>query len=167
MPGYQCASCGTHHDELPLCFISPEPALVVELTAAERKQRVQMSSDQCVLDEEHFFVLGNLDIPIVGHAQFLRFTVWSSLSQKSFLRACELWNTPGREQGEPAYFGWLCSVLPSYSDTQHLKLDVLTSPVGVRPCLKLHDEDHDLCRDQAQGISWERAVQISNAAMGR
>lgn len=140
------------------------PAVVHDLPAAQRKQRVLMSSDQCVIDEEHFFVLGNLDIPIVGHDETLRFTVWSSLSKKNFLRASELWETPGRE-AEPAYFGWLSSQLPFYPDTRNLKLDVHTSRVGIRPRLVLHPADHELCRDQAEGIAWDRALKISNEVM--
>lgn len=163
--GYTCASCGKRHEELALCFLSREPAIVTAMPAAERAKRAELSSDQCVVDGEHFFILGNLDIPIVGHQEVLRFTVWSSLSEKNFVRSCELWETQGREL-EPPYFGWLSSVVPFYPLTLNLPLSVQTSAVGVRPRLYLTDEAHALARDQAHGISWERAEEISAVAMG-
>ena len=33
---------------------------------AEREARCLLSSDQCVIDGEHFYIVGNLEIPVVG-----------------------------------------------------------------------------------------------------
>ena len=163
MPGFTCATCGAHHDELPLCFIAPEPAHVASIPHAERASRVLSSSDQCVIDGKHFFILGNLDVPIIGRTETLRWSVWSSLSQKSFERACDLWETAGRET-EPPYFGWLCNGIPGYEHAMNLRLEVHTQPVGTRPLLRLQEQDHPLYRDQVEGVSWERACALSHAA---
>lgn len=163
MAGYACVTCGTHHDEVPLCFLAPMPAYAARIDEAEWAERVELSSDQCVVDGEHFFVLGNLDIPILGHAEVLRWTVWSTLSEKNFLRASELWETPGRE-GEEPYFGWLSNAVPGYESTLSLPLQVRTQPVGIRPLLVVEEPDHPLFRDQREGISWQRACEISRSA---
>src|SRR6476660_7562448 len=104
--GYICAACGRVHAERPTCWKFDLPAIIAGLSATEREQRVDLSSDQCILDGEHFFILGNLDVPIQDSGESLRWSVWSTLSRKNFHRASELWETPGRES-EPPYFGWL------------------------------------------------------------
>jgi hypothetical protein len=166
MNGFVCSVCGAHHDEMPLCFLSPEPIYVATLSEAEREERVMLSSDQCVLDGKHFFILGNLDVPIVGRNETVRWSVWSSLSQTNFERAHSLWETVGRES-EPPYFGWLCNAIPGYERTLSLKLLVHTQAVGARPLIEVQEQDHPLYRDYAQGITWARACELSHAALPR
>ncbi len=164
--GYRCSTCGALHDDVPLCFIAPAPWVVDVIPAAERARRVELGEEQCIVDGEHFFVRANLDLPIIGHHETVRWTVWSSLSLANFERTCELWTTPGRES-EPPYFGWLSTALPGYPDTRTLQVQVCTEPVGIRPRLVLAVQDHPLARDQADGISWSRAMELSKAALGK
>jgi hypothetical protein len=162
--GFTCSVCGAHHDdELPLCFISPAPVHVENVAPEQRGRRVLLSSDQCVIDDKHFFILGNLDVPIVGRNESLRWSVWSSLSKEHFDRTHELWNTPGREN-EPPYFGWLSSSIPGYADTVNVKVFVHAQQVGTRPLLQVLEQDHPLYRDHVNGISWTRACELSHAA---
>jgi hypothetical protein len=163
MAGFTCSVCGAHHEEMPLCFISPEPLHIAPLGKRERAARVLLSSDQCVVDGKHFFILGNLDVPILGRSETLRWTVWSTLSKTNFERALSLWETAGRES-EPPYFGWLSSAIPGYEHTINLKLYVRTQPVGIRPLLEVMEQDHPLYRDCAGGITWEKACELSHAA---
>lgn len=165
MPGYFCASCGVQHDDVPMCFLAPMPISAALIPETEWPARVLSSSDQFIIDDEHFFILGNLDIPIIGHDQAVRWTVWSSLSAASFKRAAELWETEGRES-EPPYFGWLSSQIPGYERTAGLALEVRTQELGVRPLLVLAHADHRLSKEQTEGITWKRALELSNIAMG-
>jgi hypothetical protein len=98
------------------------------------------------------------------HPEVFRWSLWSSLSQKNFERATDLWETPGRET-EPPYFGWLNTAIPGYPSTLSLKLLVHTQPVGVRPLIEVVEQDHPLYEEQARGISWERANLLSRTAM--
>jgi hypothetical protein len=161
---FTCASCGQYHDELPLCFLAPAPAQVAVVAEAERARRVLLSSDQCIIDEEYFFILGNLDLPIVDREEMFRWSVWSSLSRKNFERASDLWETAGRES-EPPYFGWLSTAIPGYERTVGLKVVVHTKPVGTRPAIEVIEQDHLLYRDFVDGISWARACELSHAAL--
>lgn len=163
MPGFTCSVCGAFHEELPLCFIATMPVTAACISEAEWEKRVSLSSDQCIVDGSHFFILGNLDIPIVGRDDTLRWTLWSSLSKANFDRVCELWEASGRE-AEPPYFGWLNTAVPGYEDTLNLKLHVHTQPFGIRPLIEVEEQDHALYRDQVKGISWERACALSHAA---
>jgi hypothetical protein len=160
---FRCATCGATHDELPFCFISRAPAQTSVVPEAELPTRVLLSTDQCVIDGEHFFILGNLDLPILGRDETFRWSLWSSLSRTSFERANELWEAEGRER-EPPYFGWLSTAIPGYERTVGLKVNVLTQPVGVRPLIRLLPQEHPLAHDQFEGISWERACELSHAS---
>jgi hypothetical protein len=163
MTGYDCTCCGKHHDELSNCFLIPLPLPVLQVPEAERKRRVEASSDMCVLDDEHFFILGNVDVKVRGSSEFIRWTMWASLSRANFARAFELWETPGREN-EPPYFGWLCNVLPGYEPTVHLKTHVHTQPVGIRPFIEIEPE-HQLGLDQRDGITKARFDELVHAAI--
>jgi len=89
--------------------------------------------------------------------------VWSTLSEANFKRATELWETAGRE-AEPPYFGWLSNQIPGYSSTINIKALVHTQPVGIRPQIKVIEEEHPLATDQASGISRERFEDLIHAA---
>jgi hypothetical protein len=161
--GYTCSTCGVWHDQRPTCFLSKEPAAVAQIPLNERRKRVELGSDQCVLDNKDFFILGNLDVSITGTDDFLRWTVWTTLSEPNFKRASELWETPGRES-EPPYFGWLSSFIPGY-ESINIKTFVHTQAVGVRPKIEVVEEGHPLAVDQARGITLERADELIHLAL--
>jgi hypothetical protein len=134
------------------------------LPAAERDRRCLLSSDQCIIDDQHFFIVGNLEIPVSGLKERFSWDVWVSLSAKSFARACELWEQRGRES-EPPYFGWLSTVLPGYHDTVNLKTLVHTREVGRRPFIELEPTDHPLAVEQREGITQERVQEIAELVL--
>jgi hypothetical protein len=165
MPGsFTCSRCGQVHEGLPLSFSADAPVHYYGVPEHERARRAELSSDQCVIDGEHFFVRGCLDIPIHGGGDVFRWGVWVSLSEKSFLRMSELWETLGRES-EPPYFGWLSTRLPMYPDTIELKTNVHTRPLGERPFIELEPTDHPLAIEQRSGISLARAREIAEGLL--
>jgi len=164
--GYQCHTCGIWHDERPTCFAAELPGVVAELPDIEFHRRVERGSDQCILDGQHFFVLGNLDVPIRDSSEFLRWTVWATLSEANFERSSDLWHAPGRESELP-YFGWLSNQIPGYAPTVNIKTMVHTEPVGVRPRLRVIEEGHPLSVDQEKGVSEARAGELIHAALHR
>jgi len=125
-----------------------------------------LSSDQCVIDDEHFFVLGRLEIPVLDADEDLfSWNVWVSLSEKNFGRMSELWETEGREN-EPPYFGWLSTALPCYPETTlHLKTNVHTRPIGERPFIELEPTEHPLAIEQRNGITLKRVQEIAECAL--
>ena len=164
MNSYICTTCGNKHDELPLCFGSSAPALWYSIPEEERATRAELTSDQCVIDDQHFFVLGRILIPVNDGLGPFIWMAWVSLSKTNFLRSSELWETPGRES-EPSYFGWLQSSLPYEQTTISLKTHLQTMPVGERPSIWLEETDHQLAREQHNGISMARVQQIAEAAL--
>ena len=167
MTSYVCRSCGETHDGRPTAFRYPLPDVVHAIPTEGRAARVQESGELCVLDGRHWFILGNLDVPVSGSEEFVRWTVWSTLSRENFERACSLWEAEGRE-AEPPYFGWLSNDIPGYPSTLNLPLEVRTGAVGVRPILHIRDDaDHPLARDHRTGVTVERADELIDAAMQR
>ncbi len=159
--GFICKSCGQFHEGLPLAFAFEAPVYYYGLKSEELSERFQLSSDQCVIDQKHYFVRGVLEIPIQGSKDHFEWGVWVSLSESNFKRASELWNTVGREK-EPPYFGWLSSAVPLYPDTLNLKTMVHTRAVGHRPMIQLESTNHPLAIEQRIGITLERVEEIAS-----
>jgi len=166
---YKCGSCDDWHEGVPLCFHAEAPAQVGLVPDDEWPQRVTLGSDQCILeldDGTHYFMRGLLRIPIRGREDFVEHGVWVSLSEASYERAGELWETVGRES-EPPYFGWLCTEVPGYTDTMLLKTRVFTQPVGARPLLEVFEpEQHPLVVDARTGIDEARLPRLVFAGLG-
>ncbi len=164
MTGFTCATCGEFHDQVPMCFGPSAPAPWFSIPASERDARAELSSDQCVIDGKHYFVLGRILLPVIDGPEPFVWLAWVSLSQANFDRTSDLWNTAGRE-AEPPYFGWLQSSLPYQPSTLNLKTRVHTMPVGQRPEIELEPTDHPLALEQRNGITMARVQQIVEAAL--
>jgi hypothetical protein len=164
MPGFLCRTCGEHHDELPLHYGFHAPASWYGVPEAERGRRCILSSDQCVIDDEFLFLVGNLELPVVGTEELFSWDVWVSISAVNFVRTCELWERPERVS-EPPYFGWLHSSVPGYPETLSLKTLVHTRPVGIRPRIELEPTGHPLAVEQREGITWGRVQEIAEIAL--
>ena len=163
--GYTCAFCGQHHDDVPLSYRTKAP--VYWSAALDGDPDSGLDEELCVIKGEHFFVQGNIDIPIIGEQdEFFTWGVWVSLSQANFAHTVELWSTPGRES-EPPYFGWLSTDLPVYApqSTVNLKTHVITQPVGIRPSIHLEPTDHPLAVEQSNGITRERIQEIAERVL--
>ncbi len=161
--GYQCKTCGAVHPERPTCFGFDAPTVVSQLSDADRERRIAISSDQCILDDEHFFILGTLDLPIQGSDEILRWIAWSTLSRPNFERASELWSVDGRES-EPPYSGWLSNRIPGFPDTLNVKILVHTAPLGCRPKFEVVEEGHPIWDAQRNGIISEKADELIHVA---
>src|SRR6266446_2306570 len=160
---FRCAVCGQMHEGPPLSYGFEAPLAYYQISKWWRWYRCSLTTDTCCVDDKHFFILGNIRIPIVGSEKSFSWTVWVSLSEKNFRRALDLWETPGREK-ENAYFGWLSSSIPGYPETTRLKTQVHTQPVGIRPEIELEPTEHPLAREQREGIPWERVKEIASIA---
>jgi hypothetical protein len=163
---FHCHTCGKLHAELPRSFQTEYPAPYWDVPEAERAKRCDFSPEIGSIDGEHFFVRGNIEIPVRDGSEPLTWGVWASLSEANFRRTLELWETEGRES-EPPYFGWLCTQLPCYPDTLLLKTHVHTREVGLRPLIELEPTDHPLAVEQREGITPERLHAVAAEVMGR
>ncbi|WP_175997423.1 DUF2199 domain-containing protein [Burkholderia stabilis] len=164
MDGFVCGTCGKFHREVPMCFGPSVPELWLSLPDSERATRGELTSDQCVIDGKYFFILGRILLPVVDGPGPFVWLAWVSLSESSFMRTCERWETEGREAEAP-YFGWLQSALPYAVSTLNLKTSVQTMPVGERPEIVLEPSDHPLSLEQHRGITMARVREIAEMCL--
>jgi len=160
---FECASCGTLHDGIP-SFGWDFPAQYLAVPDAERARRVVLSDDACVIDDEWFFVRGCLEIPVHGYKEHLNYGVWLSLSRDSFTRYSATFDDVNRRSGAK-FFGWLCTAIPGYPDTQLLKTMLLVRPWPTRPLVQLEATDHPLAVEQRTGVNPWRVQQIVERIM--
>lgn len=164
MPGFTCRTCSQYHEELPLHYGVDAPDAWYDIDPTQRSQRALLSSDQCIIDEQYFFMRGNIELPIIGSDQIFSWSVWVSLSEQNFDRAAQLWEQDGRED-EPPYFGWLQTRISCYPDTINLKTHMYTSVVGERPRIVIEPTEHPLAVEQQEGITWERIQTIAETLL--
>ena len=157
-----CPNCGRSEREPPFCFGADAPwrYLVPE---GEFDRRVELTADQCVVDERAFFIRGHIEIPILDAANVFLWSVWCSLSRESFEHVTECWESPAR--GGDSYFGWLSTEIPIYPNTLNLKTTVVSREVGRVPLVRLQATEHPLFHDQEHGITLDRAHQISHSLL--
>jgi hypothetical protein len=155
-----CVQRGAVHHGPPMAYVAPLPAGIDTRRPAERSRRVELGPEQCELDGEHFFIRARICLPVHDGPHPFEWGVWVSLSAASYQRLLARWTEPGRETDRPV-FGWLCTVLPGYPSTLHLKTMVHSRPVGERPVVELEPTDHPLAVEQRQGITMQRVLAIA------
>jgi len=160
---FRCHECGEIHRGSP-SFSSDRPPLSPDIG----EDRIVLDTDTCVLDDEEFFIRGLLEIPIHGVADPFTWGLWVSQSEESFERYVATYD---QDQSNDGSFGWLAVTMPGYySAAEDEPLEVLGCDVfwrepGVRPLIVPKECDHPLYRDVADGICWDRAMELASLAM--
>ena len=156
-----CRDCGAQLPSVPLCYGADAPWRTLGVSDSEFDKRVDLTDGQCVVDEQHFFLRGHIEIPIIGSKDVFAWSVWCSVSEKSFLQACDRWLEPGRVN-DPPYFAWLMTSLPVYPDTTHLKASIQSREVGRVPLITIEPTEHPLALEQHHGIPRARVEEIAH-----
>ncbi|GHA15118.1 DUF2199 domain-containing protein [Oceanisphaera arctica] len=161
--GFTCTSCGERHEgSSSFAFRAPDAYLE---QSAEIQARGSLGRNLCYYkdeDGEHYFIRVVLDIPIHGVAEPFIWGVWVSLSKQSYQDYQAHHDKPDINT---TYFGWLCNYLPWYSNTYTLATSVHPLDGDHRPCITLHDADHELIHDFKLGISIAKAQQIAELCL--
>jgi hypothetical protein len=155
---FKCNSCGEVHRGMP-SFGAKAPLSYYAVPESDRDIRCALGSDDCVIDEEDFFVRGCIEIPVHGESEPLSWGVWVSLSESSFKQWLEAFHMTKRSHIGP-FFGWLNAWLKPYPETMNLKTRVHLRDDGIRPFIELEPTDHPLALEQRQGIDTARVAQI-------
>ena len=156
--GYTCSCCGKYHEELPMSYGNPAPVYYDEASLEEREDRFELDEDICIMDNEHFFIRGCLEIPIRGTDEHLIWGAWVSLSETNFNTIKRFWDK--QESLEPV-IGWFSTSLPCYPDTVNLKARVHFRPDNIRPYIELEPTDHPLAVEFREGVTVERVQEIA------
>ena len=159
MDGYECRRCGQWHDGPVFAYHAHAPAhWTPELAADEYSE---LSDELCIIRGREFFIRALIRLPVLDAATEFEWGVWVSLSEASFVRAIEDWESERREDAPPA-FGWLATELGVYvPGTLNLRTNVHTQPVGLRPLVELEPTDHPLAIEQREGITLARVQEFA------
>ena len=160
--GFYCSTCHQFHSGLPLSWAADSPDSFVGLKEQEREERAILGSDQCIIDQEKYFIRGLVELPIIGFGNVFLWGVWASVWKDDFDEISKHWETPGRENLIGPYKGRLNTRLSEYPDTLNLKCTIRIQPVGSRPLFYLDEPEHPLAYEQRQGISLERIQEIAS-----
>lgn len=144
----------------PFSYEIEAPDLWAQMPQDRRERRGELDSEICVIDDEHFFIKGNLWIPVLDGDQEFNWTVWVSVGKADFDRSIELWEAPNREL-EPAYGCSLANELSLYPGSLGLEAQLITLGVGERPSIQLEPTEHPLAVEQREGIPLKRVQQIA------
>jgi hypothetical protein len=155
---FKCTSCDEWHEGVPT-FGANAPLYFYGIPDEERGKRCVLDSDTCIVDQEHFFVRGCLEIPVHGETDAFSWGVWVSLSQAHFAEFKAHYDEPKRSHIGP-FFGWLSAELPLYPSTENLKTRAHLRDGGIRPYIELEPTDHPLAVEQRNGISVDRVAEI-------
>lgn len=161
MDGFQfyCECCGQTHNGLP-ALAYERPHYYISLSDEERAA-AKANDDLCETADGFYFVRAVFKIAIHDEELPLEYGVWGSLSEKSFALYKDTFDDADQSKigGFFSYFG---NRLERYPDTVNLHCDLYTQDNRQRPVLVLHtDQDHPLVRDQINGITKERAVELA------
>jgi hypothetical protein len=165
LDGFFCTNCRQFHAGLPLSYAADSPDSYAFLKEPERAQRAVLGSDQCIIDEEAYFLRGLIEIPIIGFEDKFLWGVWARVWKKDFDEISDHWETQGRESRIGPYNARLNNALSEYPNTFNLKCTIRIQPVGSRPLFFIDEPDHPLAREQREGISLERIQQIASHLM--
>ena len=163
MFSFKCASCGEVHEGMP-SFGAKAPLSYYAVAEEEREHRCDLGSDDCVVDQEFFFVRGCIEIPVIGEDEPFSWGVWVSLSEASFTEWGKCYDLDVRSHIGP-FFGWLNTALNCYPDTVGLQTTVHLRDNGMRPYIELQSTDHPLATEQRTGISVERVAELYSLTM--
>ncbi|MGA7810420.1 DUF2199 domain-containing protein [Bradyrhizobium sp.] len=154
---FTCASCNESHEGMPV--IGADAPFYFAIPAEQRDRRCMLTSDSCVVDREHFFVRGCLEIPVHGEPEPINWGVWVSLSKNSFHAFTACFEAPTRSHVGP-FFGWLSAELPLYPNRRISRRGVHLRDNGIRPFIELEPTNHPLALEQRNGISADRVAEF-------
>jgi len=126
---------------------------------ADQLPRTYLDEDLCIIDGEHFFVRGLIQLLIIGTAETFGWGVWGSLSRENFVKLLLQFDDPKRIE-LPPMFSWLSNQIDEYEDTLNLKMYLHIREPGERPTFELEPTDHPLSQEYQHGITPERVKEI-------
>lgn len=157
--GYYCDVCGEYHQEIPMSYVADAPYEYYLIPDEELTSRSEFSSDQCIIDNQKFYIKGQLTITVDDNEDF-SWNPWIQISEEDFERTSELWTEENRFL-EPPYCGLLATKLECYPDTLNLEVKVHTQKVGFKPIIEVLECSHPLYLEQENGINMQRVISFA------
>jgi hypothetical protein len=165
MDSYVCSVCGERHEGPAHSVGFQYPDYYFSIPLEERSHRCVFNSDAGVVDGEHYFIRGCIELPIHGEDQPFIWGVWVTQSEASFHKFMAIWDEPDAEP--PSTFGWLANAMPGYPETAELKTMAHGRKGKLRPWIEVEPTDHPLAVEQREGITVARADELEHLVISR
>jgi hypothetical protein len=146
---------------MPMSFAADFPDMYANMKREERDARALIGSDQCVIDQQWFFIRGCLEVPILGSDEPFVWGLWASVKEDVYDEISDCWSLMGREKLHGHFKGRLANSLSVYPETLNLKIEIGIQPVGTRPLFRIEETDHLLAQEQSSGTSLARARELA------
>ncbi len=152
---WRCSTCGELHEDVPLSFAADYPDIYANMSPQDRAERTIIGSDQCVIDEEQFYIRGCMELPVHDSEEVFLWGLWALVWKEDYWEIAESWEERGREEKRGPFKGRLANSLKQHysPDTFNLKITVKIQPVGARPLFMVEEIDHPLAIAQRNGMS--------------
>lgn len=155
---YICQTCGKEHTGTPRDIGFRRPAEYFTLPGDERGSRCKITEDWCVIDDRRFFIRGVLLVPILEEPDHFAWGVWAEVSQQDFETYYANYDRDG--SSIPPFAGSLSGEPSSYAGLAGHGVRIRLGRQNDRPEFTLVPSDHLLYREQQNGISLHRIVEI-------
>jgi hypothetical protein len=155
-----CHVCGQSHEGDPMSFAADFPDMYANMKEEERKTRAVISSDQCIIDGEWFFLRGCIEIPILESRDVFVWGLWAVVKQEDFDEIDGCWEELGREARHGPFNGRLANSVSAYPEALNVKLRVLLQQVGTRPLFIEEEGENPIGLAQRSGISKRQAAEL-------
>ncbi len=144
-----------------MSFAADFPDVYANMAESDRGTRALISSDQCIIDDEWFFLRGCLEIPILDRSEVFVWGLWASVKEEVFNEISESWEEEGRETRRGPFKARLANSLSVYQETLNVKVRIIIQPAGTRPLFIIEEEQHPLAFAQQHGITPVEAMELS------
>jgi hypothetical protein len=145
-----------------MSFAADFPDMYANMKREERDARALIGSDQCVIDQQWFFIRGCLEVPILGSNEPFVWGLWVSIREDVYDEISDCWTLEGREKLHGPFKGRLANSLTVYPETLNLKTEIKLQPVGNRPRFRIEESDYLLAQEQSSGIPLDRAMELAS-----
>jgi hypothetical protein len=155
---FKCSNCDKTHEGVP-SFNLEVPIYYYSIPEEQRDERMKLTSETCILDNEHFFAKGIIEIPIKDKKEGITFCVWVSLSESNFKLFQESLNSK-EASNYPQMFGWFSSNVDTFGDCINLKTNMVFRDNHLRPLIDIEPTNHPLSVACNNGFSQENAQKL-------
>jgi hypothetical protein len=145
-----------------MSFAADFPDLYANMNSDERDARAVIGSDQCIVDQQWFFIRGCLEIPIIACDEPFLWGIWASVCEDVFDEISDSWEQRGRENLHDPFKGRLGNSLKVYPETLNLKRTIRMQPVGTRPLFIVEDTELPLAIEQKLCITPTAAMELAS-----
>ena len=157
---FVCSVCGRTHDGVPAwTYGRPDHWLGLSL---EQRALGALNDDLCRTPDGHYFVRAVLELPLIGGPEpTFELGVWGSLNAVNFDRYIDTFDHDDQSKlGRMS--SYLSNEVRGFPGSHSLKGNLRPQDHRKRPFMDLEPGDHPLALAQREGISFDKALEITH-----